>query len=144
MMPKIPEGIRTPAYVLDVAVLKRNLATAASIKRASGARILLATKAWAMPAAFPIMRCVLDGTTASGEYEARLGSEEFGKEVHVFSPAYTQAEIASLAVLADHVYFNSPEQLSRFAPLVRQRPGCKIGIRVNPGYSDATLGGSLM
>ena len=49
-----------------------------------------------MPAAFPIMREVLDGTTASGEYEARMGREEFGKEVHVYAPAYTPGEVESL------------------------------------------------
>src|SRR6478752_445392 len=96
MIPRIPNEIRTPAYVLDVGALKRNMATAARIKRESGAKMLLATKAWAMPAAFPLMRDVLDGTTASGEHEARLGREEFGKEVHVYAPAYTQAEVENL------------------------------------------------
>ena len=93
MTPMLSADIRTPAYVLDVAALKRNLAAAARIKREAGAKILLATKSWAMPAAFPAMRDVLDGTTASGEYEARLGREEFGKEVHVYAPAYTESEI---------------------------------------------------
>jgi len=143
MIPKIPLDIRTPAYVLDVAALKRNLATAARIKREAGAKILLATKAWAMPAAFPMMRDVLDGTTASGEYEARLGREEFGKEVHVYAPAYTQAEVESLTDIANHIYFNSPEQIARFLPIVRKKPGIEVGIRVNPGYSNATLGGAL-
>ena len=143
MMPKLPDDIQTPAYVLDVAALKRNLATAARIKRETGARILLATKAWAMPAAFPFMRDTLDGTSASGEYEARLGREEFGKEVHVYAPAYTQAEVERLLLFADHLYFNSPEQLARFAPYVRRKQGVAVGIRVNPGYSHATLGGGL-
>src|SRR5262249_33903569 len=133
----------TPAYVLDLARLRRNLATAQRIKRETGARILLATKAWAMPAVFPIAREVLDGTTASGEYEARLGREEFGKEGHAYAPAYTAAEIGAIAGFADHIYFNSPEQLARFAPIARQRPAMAIGIRVNPGYSHATLGGAL-
>jgi carboxyaminopropylagmatine decarboxylase len=143
MIPKLPPNIRTPAYVLDVAVLKRNLATAAHIKRETGAKILLATKAWALPAAFPIMRDILDGTTASGEYEARLGREEFGKEVHVYAPAYTEAEIEALVAIADHIYFNSLEQISRFLPVVKRRPGVHVGIRINPGYSNATLGGAL-
>ena len=64
--PNLPADLATPAYVLDVAALKRNLATAARIKREAGAKILLATKAWAMPAAFPLIRDTLDGTTASG------------------------------------------------------------------------------
>jgi carboxynorspermidine decarboxylase len=143
MMPKIPSNVRTPAYVLDVALLKKNVATAARIKRETGAKILLAIKAWAMPAAFPIMRDVLDGITASGEYEARLGREEFGKEVHVYAPAYTEIEIERLVAAADHIYFNSPEQISRFLPIVQKNKAIEIGIRVNPGYSSATLGGAL-
>jgi carboxynorspermidine decarboxylase len=143
MIPNIPLDIHTPAYVLDTAILKRNLATAARIKREAGCRVLLATKAWAMPAAFSLMRDVLDGTTASGAYEARLGREEFGKEVHVYAPAYTEAEINGLVAIADHIYFNSPEQMSRFLPIVKQRPGIEVGIRVNPGYSNVTLGGAL-
>jgi len=143
MIPRIPPDIRTPAYVLDVAALKRNLATAARIKREAGVKMLLATKAWAMPAAFAMLRDVLDGTTASGEYEARMGREEFGKEVHVYAPAYTQAEVERLAGTADHIYFNSPEQITRFLPFVKREPGVEVGIRVNPGYSNATLGGAL-
>jgi carboxynorspermidine decarboxylase len=143
MIPNIPKNIRTPAYVLDVAALKRNLATAARIKRESGAKILLATKAWAMPAAFPMLRDTLDGSTASGEYEARMGREEFGKEVHVYAPAYTEAEVESLTAIADHIYFNSSEQIARFLPIVKRKAGIEVGIRINPGYSNATLGGAL-
>jgi carboxynorspermidine decarboxylase len=139
----ILKSMRTPAYVLDGAALARNVATAARIRRASGARMLLATKAWAMPAAFPLLREALDGTTASGVYEARLGREEFGKEVHVYAPAYTDAELAELIAYADHIYFNSPEQLSQFAPRVRQGGTIAVGVRVNPGFSHATLGGRL-
>ena len=64
-LPQLPADMSTPAYVLDVPALKRNLATAARIKREAGIKILLATKAWAMPAAFPLLRDTLDGTTAS-------------------------------------------------------------------------------
>jgi len=137
------QSIATPSYVLDVAALKRNLARAAEIKRQTGAKILLATKAFALPAAFPLMREVLDGTTASGEYEARLGHEEFGKEVHVYSPAYAPGEVERLTKLAQHIYFNSPEQIAKNLPVIRRHPELKIGIRINPGYSNATLGGAL-
>jgi carboxynorspermidine decarboxylase len=143
VMPNIPHNIRTPAYVLDVALLRRNLATIQRLKRETGAKILLATKAWAMPAAFPILRDGLDGTTASGEYEARMGRTEFGKEVHVFSPAYTQDEVDRLVAFADHIYFNSPEQIARLRASSLRARGIGIGIRVNPGYSNATLGGAL-
>ena len=142
MAPRLPADIRTPAYVLDVALLKRNLATAARIRREAGVKILLATKAWAMPAAFPLMRDTLDGTTASGEQEARLGREEFGKEVHVYAPAYGPGEVERLVGIADHIYFNSPGQIARHLGTV-QAAGRKVGIRINPGYSNATLGGAL-
>lgn len=145
MIPKLPDDIRTPAYVLDVAALKRNLETAARVKREAGVRMLLATKAWAMPAAFPLMQGVLDGTTASGEYEARLGREEFGREVHVYAPAYAPGEVARLTAIADHIYANSPEQAAHVRDVVQGsgRSGIAIGARINPGYSNATLGGAL-
>ena len=117
------EKIATPAYVLDEAALKRNLARAARIKREAGCKILLATKAFALPAAFPMMRDVLDGTTASGEYEARLGHDEFGKEVHVYSPAYADGEVERLTKLAQHIYFNSPEQMTKNLPVLKSASG---------------------
>ena len=142
MTPVLPADIRTPAYVLDAARLDHNLATAARIKRQAGCKILLATKAWAMPAAFPRLRAVLDGTTASGEYEARMGREEFGREVHVYTPAYAPGEVERLVAIADHIYFNSPAQIARYLPQVKAA-GRRVGIRINPGYSNATLGGAL-
>ena len=140
--PNLPTSIRTPAYVVDEARLEANLATAARIKRETGATILLATKAFALPAVFPLMARTLDGTTASGEHEARLGRETFGKQVHVYAPAYAPGEVERLTRIADHVYFNSPSQVARYLPVVKAA-GLPVGIRINPGYSNATLGGAL-
>ena len=135
-------ALPTPVFILDMARLRTNLETAARLREATGCKILLATKAFAIPAVFPMMRAYLDGTTASGLHEARLGSESFGKEVHVYSPAYTDAELSELTYLAQHIYFNSAQQLSQFASAARSG-GAQIGLRVNPGYSNATLGGAL-
>ena len=136
--------ITTPAYVVDMAVLKRNMATAAHIRSSAGCRILLAMKAFALPAVFPMMKGALDGTTASGLYEARLGREEFGKEVHVYAPAYTEDNLRRLVKVADHIYFNSHDQIRSFLPMVRaEGTDKKVGIRINPGYSKATLGRHL-
>ncbi len=136
------DALPTPTFVLDAARLRANLETANRIREEAGCKVLLATKAFALPAAFPMMRGALDGTTASGEHEARLGAETFGKEVHVYSPAYTRGEIERLTTLAQHIYFNSAEQLDTFGDLAIAA-GCQIGLRVNPGYSNATLGGAL-
>ncbi len=139
----IPARIRTPAYVIDVAKLKANLATAGRVRTEAGAKVLLATKAFAMPAAFPFMAPHLDGTTASGLFEAKLAAETFGGgEVHVYSPAYTDKEMSDLKGVASHVYFNSARQLARYRGQAKQQ-NQSIGLRINPGYSNATLGGAL-
>jgi len=151
MIPTLPplinaalSTITTPAYVVDMTVLKKNMATAAHIRSSAGCRILLAMKAFALPAVFPMMKGSLDGTTASGLYEARLGREEFGKEVHVYAPAYTKDNLRKLVKVADHIYFNSLDQIRRFLPIVRAAGADKkVGIRINPGYSKATLGSHL-
>jgi len=140
-MPPIPEklaSIPTPAYVADETRLRRNLAALKTVKDATGTQILYAIKACPLFPLFPIMAEVLDGSTASGLFEARLGVEEFGKEVHVFCPAYTDGEIDGLLGLRVpvHFYFNSVEQLTRFAPRVRKADkNHQIGIRINPRLS---------
>lgn len=142
MVPAIPPGVPTPAYVVDLRKLRSNLETADRLRKETGCKVLLATKAFALPAVFPMMRPYLDGTTASGVFEARMGAETFGKEVHVYSPAYTVAEIGELSNVAGHVYFNSARQLHLHRPQVLGQ-GQAIGLRLNPGYSNATLGGAL-
>ena len=141
-MTTLPSDIPTPVFILDVARLRKNLETAKRVREEAGCKILLATKAFAMPAVFGVMTDYLDGTTASGEHEAIMGHESFGKEVHVYSPAYTEDEVRRLTKIAEHIYFNSAEQLARFGDIARDA-GAHVGLRVNPGYSNATLGGDL-
>lgn len=136
------DTLPTPCFVLDMARLRQNLETAHRVREAAGCKILLATKAFALPAVFPMMRDYLDGTTASGEQEARLGADTFGKEVHVYSPAYAPGEVARLSEIAQHIYFNSAAQLAQYGGIAKSA-GARIGLRVNPGYSNATLGGDL-
>ncbi|MEM8615502.1 MAG: carboxynorspermidine decarboxylase [Pseudomonadota bacterium] len=136
------DTLPTPCFVLDLERLRTNLETARRVREEAGCKVLLATKAFALPAAFPLIRDYLDGTTASGEQEAMMGADEFGKEVHVYSPAYTQGEVERLTKIAQHIYFNSAQQLDEFAQIAIDE-GCHVGLRVNPGYSNATLGGDL-
>ena len=135
------DNINTPAFVADIASLQRNLERASLLKHETGCKILLATKAFARVDLFPLLREVLDGTTASGLYEAKLGHEDFGKEVHVYSPAFTPEEINDVIDYADHIYFNSPTQMERFSGLLKKNS--KIGMRINPQYSKVSIGGDL-
>ncbi len=124
--------IATPAYVLDEAALLRNLRILRGIADASGCKILLAQKAFSMFAVYPLIAQYLSGTTASGLYEAKLGKEEFGGEVHTFCPAYKDSEFDEIAEISDHIVFNSFAQLRKF----RSRcTGKSIGIRINPECS---------
>ena len=126
--------LRTPAFVVDEGLLKRNLELLADVARRAGCKILLAQKAFSMYRCYPLIRQYLAGSTASGLYEARLGREEFGGEVHVFKPAYTEAEFEALLEVADHFVFNSPRQVEKYAARARAA-GKQVGLRVNPEHS---------
>lgn len=126
------KDIPTPAYVVDEAALIRNLEILKEVKARSGARILLAQKAFSMFSLYSLIMEYLDGTTASGLYEARLAYEEAGGEVHVYSPAYREDEIKELAGIAGHIIFNSKDQLLRFKDSLE---GVSLGLRINPECS---------
>ena len=127
-------GIRTPCYVVDEAKLVDNLKLLDAVRREAGCRILLAQKAFSMHAVYPLIARYLDGTTASGLHEARLGYEYFGKETHVFSPAYQVEDFAALLKYADHLIFNSFSQWIQFREQALAA-GKTCGLRVNPQRS---------
>ncbi len=129
-----PGQLPSPCYIIDEALLEENLRLLQGLSQRTGCRILLAQKAFACYALYPLLGRYLQGTAASGLYEARLGREEMGGEVHVFKPAYTEAEFAELLPLADHIIFNSGSQLQKFAPQARAA-GKSVGLRVNPEFS---------
>ena len=124
--------IATPAYVLDEAALRRNLEILRGVRERTGCKILLAQKAFSMFSVYPMIAEYLDGSTASGLYEARLGREELHGEVHVYSPAYKPDEIPALNRIADHIVFNSVRQLFTYR---RSCTKVSVGLRVNPECS---------
>lgn len=130
--------LETPSYVLDHTLFHRNGAILKEVQEKTGAKILLAQKAFACHALYPTLRNYLVGTAASGIHEARLGAEEFGGEVHVFSPAYKPAEMTALLEIADHIIFNSLSQWTRYREEVLSADRrVSPGLRINPEYSEA-------
>jgi carboxynorspermidine decarboxylase len=127
----------SPCYVLDEARLRRNMEILDRVQQESGAKIICALKGYSLWASFGIIKQYLHGTTASGLYEAKLGHEEFGGEVHVYSPAFTEGDMGEILEIADHLSFNSFSQWQRFKPMV-QNSSRKVscGIRINPEYSE--------
>ena len=131
-------SLPTPCYVVDERLLERNLEILRSVQNRTGCRILLALKGFSMYAVFPLIGRTLAGVTASSLFEARLGREEMGKEVHIYSPAYIESEIDEILDLCDHVVFNSFAQWLRYRDRVRSLPAGTVecGIRINPEYSE--------
>jgi carboxynorspermidine decarboxylase len=134
---KILQLAPSPAYVVDLGRLRHNIAILDDVQRRSGAKILMALKAFSMWSVFPLIRETLQGVCASSPWEARLGSEEFGGEVHSFAAAFSEDDIRELLPISNHLVFNSFAQLERFRPLWAKEQGrVSVGLRVNPEHSE--------
>jgi len=130
-------NISTPVYVIDEALVEENMRILRYVKDRTGCKILHALKAYASFATFPMMSRYLDGTCASGLNEARLGREEFKKEVHTFGAAYREKEIRQILKYSDSIIFNSFYQLEKYGGMAR-KSGVEVGLRVNPGHAEVT------
>ena len=129
----------SPCFVVDEVSVEENLRNLHRVQESSGAKVLLALKAFSMWSLGPLVARYLSGTCASGLHEALLGREHFGGEVHTYSAAYTEKDLREILKISDHVIFNSPAQWKRFRPLCEAAAkGRKIdfGLRVNPQHSE--------
>ncbi|MBO5344172.1 MAG: carboxynorspermidine decarboxylase [Ruminococcus sp.] len=126
--------LSTPCYVIDEEKLIHNLEILQGVEKRTGAKILLAQKAFSCYHVYPLIKKYVSGTAASGLFEARLGYEEMGGENHVFSAAYRENEIDDIISYCGHIIFNSFSQLDRYRDRVL-KAGKKIGLRINPEFS---------
>ncbi|MFC5602297.1 carboxynorspermidine decarboxylase [Sporosarcina koreensis] len=132
-----PYAVPSPSYVVDEGLLIKNLELLKSIIDRTGCKILLAQKGFSMFSVYPLIGQYLDGVTSSGLLEAKLGFEEMGKEVHTYSPAFTEADFEEILSYSDHLVFNSFDQWRRFRDKVKNYPKpIECGIRINPEYSE--------
>ncbi len=133
----ILSSIKTPSYVVSIDKLEKNFKILNKVEKVTGCRILMALKGFSMFSTFPLARKYLSGSEASSVNEAILGSRDFGKETHVFSPSYTEENIGEYIKYADHLVFNSLSQWNRFKKDIKnskKRVSC--GIRVNLEHSE--------
>ena len=127
----------SPCYIMDEALLRRNLTLIRDVAQRADVEIILAFKSFAMWRSFPIFREYVDHSTASSLYEARLALEEFGSKAHTYSPAYTEADFPEILRCSSHITFNSLSQFERFYPQVEgSGEAISCGLRVNPEYSE--------
>jgi carboxynorspermidine decarboxylase len=137
----ISEGVRkTPCYVVDEGLLERNLRILGNVQSLAGCRIILALKGFSMFSVFPAIKKHLHGVAASSLDEARLGREEFGREVHVYAAAYRPDEFDELLLCADHINFNSFSEWERYKGKIAASPKkVSPGLRVNPEHSEVKV-----
>lgn len=135
--PEIAGRVATPSYLISEDIIADNCRLLDDVQQRSGAKILLALKAFALPALFPLIRQKLHGVCASGPIEARLGREDFGKEVHTYAPAFSHEQMAQAIATSDYILFNSLSQFQLHLPAINESGrNIKIGFRVNPGHSE--------
>ncbi len=140
----------SPCYVVDEKLLVKNLEVLQLVRRRTGCSILLAQKAFSMFSVYPLIAGYLEGVTSSSLFEARLGFEEMGKEVHIYAPAYLDDEFGEIMEYCDHIVFNSFGQWTKYREKIRafndrqllrtDNTGAvrkiECGIRINPEYSE--------
>ena len=140
--------VPSPAFVVDEAAVRRNLAVLADVRDRAGVKVLAALKAFSMWSLGPVIAEYLDGVCASGLYEARLGREEYSgpdgnREVATYCAGYKAEDLPEICALSDHLIFNSPYQHERFRPILDQAraQGHKfdVGLRLNPLHAEGEV-----
>lgn len=139
--------VPSPCFVVDEVIIEKNLTILNQLQQDSGAKVLIALKAFSMFSLAPLITRYLSGCCTSGLHEATLAYEHFSgnkhgtekREVHVYSPAFSEQELVQLCDFADHIVFNSLSQWQRFQSIVRdaqqKRPTLSCGLRINPMLS---------
>jgi len=132
--------VQTPCYLISEDAVRRNCELLDTVQQRTGAKILLALKAFALPALFPLVRSYLHGVCASGPIEAQLGREEFGREVHTYAPAYTAGQMERVIRYSDHILFNSIRQFQTHHHAIETAEReIEVGLRVNPGHAEVEI-----
>lgn len=133
----VPDSLKTPCFAVDRRLLKKNAEILDLVRKKSGAKVLLALKAYSMFSSFELLSSYLDGCCASSPHEARLGREEFGGEVHSFAAAFSDDDMKEIITYSDHVVFNSIAQYEKFYPKYKSLAKT-FGLRINPQHSEGT------
>lgn len=128
------QTIDTPAYVYDETTLAEYLDATRGALEPTGARLLLAMKAFSFEPGLRFVAPWLDGFHASSAFEARLARRVFRSGiVHTTVPGLRPQDLAEVIRYSDRVSFNSLSQWQRFGPEAADL--VSAGIRVNPGLS---------
>ncbi|MBQ0007713.1 MAG: carboxynorspermidine decarboxylase [bacterium] len=128
-------GIKSPCYVVEERLIRNNLQLIQNVAEQSGAKIIMAFKAFSLWKLFKITSDYIPYSTASSLNEARMAFEKLGSKPHTYAPVYREDEIEQIANLSSHITFNSLRQYEKYGKLCRKK-GVSCGLRINPEYSE--------
>ncbi|MDC0933618.1 carboxynorspermidine decarboxylase, partial [Arcobacteraceae bacterium] len=131
------DTLPSPCFVCEEEKLENNLKVLDFIQKEADVTILLALKGFAMFSTFDICKKYLKGCCASGLNEAILAKEEFGGEIHSYSPAFKPNEFEKITQISNHIVFNSFSQLNLYKNKIKSKNS--IGIRINPECSTVDV-----
>ncbi|MEY2942364.1 MAG: hypothetical protein RLY97_378 [Pseudomonadota bacterium] len=131
--------VDSPAFVVDAAKLRDNLAVLADVRDRAGVKVLAALKAFSMWRVAPLISGSLDGVCTSGLWEARLAQAHYSGEVATYCAAYRAEDLPEICRISDHVIFNSPMQIARFRDVLDAQDGFDVGLRINPQYATGEV-----
>ncbi|HWU04293.1 MAG TPA: carboxynorspermidine decarboxylase [Novosphingobium sp.] len=135
--------VDSPAFVVDEARLRANLSVLADVRDRAGIKVLAAMKAFSMWRVAPIVGEYLDGVCTSGLWEARLAEEHYEGEIATYCAGYRAQDLAEICEISDHVIFNSPMQIARFAPELAAARAAgaafDVGLRINPLHQEGEV-----
>lgn len=125
-------SIKTPCYLIDTDRLSQNFQQVKAQTDKANLSLLMAMKGFPLVKAFPYISPFICGTSASGLFEAKLGSP-LGKENHIHTPAYKAEDAQEILSVCDHIVLNSPGQAEIFSQLATSKN--EFGLRLNPEIS---------
>lgn len=135
--------VDSPAFVVDAARLRANLAVLADVRDRAGIKVLAALKAFSMWRVAPIVGQYLNGVCTSGLWEAKLADEHYSGEIATYCAAYKAEDLPEILRLSDHVIFNSPGQHARFSgELAAARSAGErfdVALRINPLHAEGEV-----
>ena len=131
------DTLPSPCFVCEEELLEKNLKLLKYIQDDADVNILLALKGFALKSTFDLCRKYLKGCCASGLNEALLAYNEFGKEVHTYSPAFKPNEFDDIVKISNHIVFNSFAQFELYKN--KTTKSNSLGLRINPEYSSVEV-----
>ncbi len=125
--------IPSPCFVLEEALLRKNLELLQHVQKEADIDIIVAFKGFSMWSTFPMLRQYLKGATASSLHEARLCYEEMKTGAHTYMAAYIPHQFDEVMQYSSHLSFNSIQQYVTYRDIINnysEKISCAI--RVNP------------